>query len=933
MRKTLLLLCALLCAAGAWAAVTTPTLTTDPSNPTYYLIQNFRSGKYANYAGASAQLTQVAPDAATQTALWYFMENGEGVSIIPATDPSLKLATSSSATADGAVWYLKENPYNTGYFCVSLNNNLSSNCWDDQSNHTAIGYWQPNGNDYEGTSWDIIEIPITKSEVDAGTLELAFKKLEVLERLAPLSSFAAYTDANLNAVRSAADDAALSSALKAFETNITLLCRSGKYLVAGESACSFVESPTGFEEVIQLESVGDGTFYLKGYKSGKYIGQVRQSAAVSTTATPEVSFYFQNYNGYTVVRDKTGGNYAYIHNGGSGCVGWEAPGANTQHTMAEVNLPAQTVNVTYHIMVGGVEKAQATIECGVGDAPLISEGLRRNFTSYDYDIDAIAANTTDVYVTATWTGPFKLSENFANAQWQNMAMRSTWYVTSAIKDGGAYKTQNANTLGLVEDSYQWAFIGNPYDGFKIINKAEGDGKSFGWTDANQVNEGIPTIMDDAEGHHTWNIVPNTNGSVPAGSFCLGVPGTNLYINQFGGAGGSVKFWNNTANLTDPGSAFTVFDIPTNFASFVVDEIVPYIDATGYFTLTSAAKTAIGYNPAYSTECTFEQYRTMKSNLATVTADISKYILPETGYYRLESKMYPGFYMTYKDASNNPSLGYAENFTSPTSIIKLTKVSTGTYTVSAVGLYATAPANSITIGLADTASPVQFTAGSVNIGYGYFTTGDEKGAIHSKDNGYCVGWNYDAAASHWKVTNATSFDLTIGSTGYSTLWVPFAVTIPSGVTAYTGSINGKSLHLNEVEGTTLPANTAVVLAGAANTYTFNITDDVTDIAGNALLGSKGDIAGGSTVYALAKPEGEEVGFYPVGDGVTIPACKAYLTVPSEVKGFTFVFDDDATGIEDIKDLKDSNVIYNVAGQRIQKMQKGINIVNGKKIMVK
>ena len=29
----------------------------------------------------------------------------------------------------------------------------------------------------------------------------------------------------------------------------------------------------------------------------------------------------------------------------------------------------------------------------------------------------------------------------------------------------------------------------------------------------------------------------------------------------------------------------------------------------------------------------------------------------------------------------------------------------------------------------------------------------------------------------------------------------------------------------------------------------------------------------------------------------------------------------------------NVIYNLAGQRIQKMQKGINIINGKKVMVK
>ena len=44
-------------------------------------------------------------------------------------------------------------------------------------------------------------------------------------------------------------------------------------------------------------------------------------------------------------------------------------------------------------------------------------------------------------------------------------------------------------------------------------------------------------------------------------------------------------------------------------------------------------------------------------------------------------------------------------------------------------------------------------------------------------------------------------------------------------------------------------------------------------------------------------------------------------------------EDATGINDLKDAKDLNnaVIYNVAGQRVNKLQKGINIVNGKKVL--
>ena len=48
---------------------------------------------------------------------------------------------------------------------------------------------------------------------------------------------------------------------------------------------------------------------------------------------------------------------------------------------------------------------------------------------------------------------------------------------------------------------------------------------------------------------------------------------------------------------------------------------------------------------------------------------------------------------------------------------------------------------------------------------------------------------------------------------------------------------------------------------------------------------------------------------------------------------FLFDsDDATGIETIDHSSTiDHTIYNLAGQRLGKMQRGINIVNGKKIL--
>ncbi|MBO7118986.1 MAG: discoidin domain-containing protein [Bacteroidaceae bacterium] len=105
--------------------------------------------------------------------------------------------------------------------------------------------------------------------------------------------------------------------------------------------------------------------------------------------------------------------------------------------------------------------------------------------------------------------------------------------------------------------------------------------------------------------------------------------------------------------------------------------------------------------------------------------------------------------------------------------------------------------------------------------------------------------------------------------------------------------------------------------------------------NLLKASDGTIIGGEGIYALAK-KNDKVGFYPVAATVTIPAGKAYLKIETEVggevKGFYGFEEDDATGISNLNvDLNANEAIYNLAGQRLQKMQKGINIINGKKVL--
>lgn len=591
---------------------------------------------------------------------------------------------------------------------------------------------------------------------------------------------------------------------------------------------------------------------------------------------------------------------------------------------------------------------------------LLDEFKRPYYTYSDVDVTITETNTT-VEFTATWNGPFKLSTDFANANWQNMAMRGTWYVTSGVKDGdGAYKTQDANIMGLVEDAYQWAFIGDGYNGFKIINKAAGEGKSFGWTDEQAKDAGIPTIMTDGEGHNLWNIIASTNTSVPAGSFCLNVPGTDLSINQYGGKGGSVKFWNSTGNIGDDGSAFTVFDVPTNFAEYVTSEIAPYFEADAkYFVFTDAAKAAIGYDPAYKTECPFEAYKSMKENLPAAMKDINNFVLPETGYYILKNKNY-GTYMGI-DPSDANMYGNYKVCNLPKQIVKLTKNNDNTYTISLMGKFApatVAQSKAVTA----TAEAANYTVVVPTVGFVAFQadTKNNMSVLHCAGNGEIVGWEAPAAASQWEAIDAEGIEieLAIKDAGYATTYLPFDVAIPEGVTAYTATMggNGKYLDLTEVK-YTIPEQTAVILKGDAGKYTFKIGEGVPEDAlkiyeeevnGSAALAkefavpTEGNILKGTLEpinavgkYVLAKPEGMDVCFYQAISG-NIEPCKAYLELPAEteVKAFYFRFpDDDATAIESLTpaNAEGNAAIYNIAGQRISKLQKGINIVNGKKIL--
>ena len=173
--------------------------------------------------------------------------------------------------------------------------------------------------------------------------------------------------------------------------------------------------------------------------------------------------------------------------------------------------------------------------------------------------------------------------------------------------------------------------------------------------------------------------------------------------------------------------------------------------------------------------------------------------------------------------------------------------------------------------------------------------------------------------------------------YATFCAPFDVNVPYGMTAYTvqGVKEDTSLDMSALQGV-IPANTPVILSGeGAKTLTaYGVSAPATAEAG-LLTGVYEETAAPVGSYVLQNID-QVVGMYQVAEGQqpTVKANHAYLTVSgSEAKAFFFNAED-ATGINATltdKGQQTNDNIYNLSGQRINRMQKGINIINGKKIL--
>ena len=197
-------------------------------------------------------------------------------------------------------------------------------------------------------------------------------------------------------------------------------------------------------------------------------------------------------------------------------------------------------------------------------------------------------------------------------------------------------------------------------------------------------------------------------------------------------------------------------------------------------------------------------------------------------------------------------------------------------------------------------------------------------------------------------------LSVGATGYATLYYSnYDLVVPENTVAYTFRSENGALTESETyaEGTVIPAGEAVVVHttnGVPCTLNFKQGTALAACDANSqLAGTDEETAitpdADYYFYGLSLNSSNDinsVGFYwMVADGAafTNGAHKAYLKIrKSEFAGTqpakAFAFNGTTTGVESVESSNNvPQAIYDLTGRRVSKAEKGIYIINGKKVI--
>ena len=928
MKRFTSLMLMLLVAVTTWAQ-TLVQITEDTSKPIYYTIYNTRSdspGGLIYYAGDNAGLK----DGCTATTLenkykFYFTGSDDALYVHNAATTK-KLASVDSWTDEGAVWcVIKRNDGNLAF--GPQGGNQGENVWWNEQNQGRDGYtiWSAN----DAGSGFVVELVSEFAYPEIG-------KFYTIE--APLFE-------NVQGVAKGL----VANGGNALGWNTVDLANKNYYWT-----------------LVKDDETND--LYLKNVGTGYYINgdAVREEAAALTT-------YALGSNQFNIVTNNVK-LHAAGHDSGNGAsggvIGWDgAANSASAWRFVEREDPnaVKTLDITYNFTYNGDSKGTQTKTVIVGqEYPNIEVAFPFGISATKPEGTVAADAETTVTIVLEENLPFEPAKDYESiAKWYYMKNKGAFYLGHVdgqdyIALGDAQKNVDANN----KDAYSWAFVGDPFVGYQIVNKAAGSGKVLSST---------TSISNDAQ---TWPVMTAT--PVVVGNNELWVLTASSYqtngffieqkghsSNRMNNRDSKLAYWTGGA---DNGSTFTVEERDMTGVS----ELLAYIEAVdverpigtdvGYYTQESvnAFKLALEAAKAEAEN----EGKTAESVLAVQTAlqdAVNGLVInlpKENTFYVL----YNPIRKTYAYSKSDNKLYHASSVAGNSSTVwKFEKNSDGSYKLYNVnnGQYIKELVWQNSSLLGDDA--VSFAISAQNIeNYVFIKTADHGYEMHAQgaDNGELVRYNTNATnnASSWVIEEfegTLSHTLTVGTAGYATLMLGYNTTIPAiegeecGV--YTAAVVDGYAAMTEVEGV-LPANTAVIVKAAPGDYTFEYTTNTATVENNDLRGTLYNKNMTEDAYVLGVVEGE-VGLYTAANNVSTDttnddpevtyeawlnnANKAYLpkTAGMNAASYSFRFQGGTTGIENVEVENASNVIYDLTGRKVNAVERGIYIINGKKVLVK
>lgn len=212
-----------------------------------------------------------------------------------------------------------------------------------------------------------------------------------------------------------------------------------------------------------------------------------------------------------------------------------------------------------------------------------------------------------------------------------------------------------------------------------------------------------------------------------------------------------------------------------------------------------------------------------------------------------------------------------------------------------------------------------------------------------------------APAAFSATAAPTYDRAFTASATTTVCLPFALTAAEAATLGTfyelSSFDGSTLHFTSVDAPV--ANKAYLVKTKAADPALTLSE-----TGKSIVATPADLGTavtnvdfiGTLESTVIPASGDDYSYYAYNNGslvkivtnaATLPAFRAYFKVTtsgiSTARSLNISFDNEATGISAALMNSDERTVksevYNLNGQRVAAPQKGLYIVNGKKVIVK